>query len=86
LNKAKICRLALSDNNKPYVIPMNFGFREDYLYLHSAHEGKKKIDILRKNNNVCFEVDMETELMTLEKACGCGMKYLSVIGLAGLLL
>jgi len=49
------------------------------LYFHSAKEGKK-IDILRKNNQVCFEMDNEGEIVKGHRACSWGMKYVSVIG------
>jgi len=79
LEEALVCRIALCDDNSPYIIPMNFGYKDNYLYLHSAPEGRK-IEILRKNNNICFEVDLKTELITSENACKWGMKYLSVVG------
>lgn len=79
MKEAMVCRIGLSDNNTPYIIPMNFGFSDNYLYIHSAIEGKK-IDIIKKNNNVCFEVDIESELVTAENPCNWSMKFYSVIG------
>ncbi|HMK53944.1 MAG TPA: pyridoxamine 5'-phosphate oxidase family protein [Methanobacteriaceae archaeon] len=79
LHEASICRIALSDDNNPYLVSMNFGYDENCLYLHSAHEGRK-IDILRKNNQVCFAVDIETEILKNSKPCNWGMRYLSVVG------
>ena len=79
LKEAQVCRIALCDNNKPYIVPMNFVFKDNYLYLHSANEGKK-MAILNRNRNICFEVDIKKELITSEKVCNCGMKYYSVIG------
>lgn len=58
---------------------MTFGFEENSIYLHSAREGLK-IDIIRKNNQICFEADIETEILTADNACSWGMKYYSVIG------
>lgn len=80
LNRAKVCRIALSDNNIPYIIPINYGYKNNYLFFHSAPEGKK-INILKKNNNICFEVDIDHELIISEAACSSSMKYRSVIGL-----
>ena len=51
LKEADVCRIALADGNKPDMIPMNFGYKNNTLYLHSATEGLK-IDILRKNTIV----------------------------------
>jgi hypothetical protein len=79
LRQAAICRLGLAENNSPYVVPLNFGYRANCLYLHSAGEGRK-INILKKNNKVCFEAELEVELIPAEKACDWGMKYISVIG------
>ncbi len=79
MQKAEVCRIALVDGNYPYIVPVNFAVHEDHLYFHSAREGKK-IDILRKNNKVCFEIDVSTEIIKGKEPCFCGMKYLSVIG------
>lgn len=79
LREAIVCRIALCDNGKPYIVPMNFGFKDNSLYLHSAREGRK-IDLIMRNNNICFEVDIETEILPSDNACSWGMKYYSVIG------
>lgn len=79
LKKAPVCRIALCGKNKPYIVPMNFGFKDNCLYLHSAREGHK-IDLIIKNNNICFEADIETEVLSSDNACNWGMKYYSVIG------
>jgi uncharacterized protein len=79
LLEADICRIALSDNNIPYIVPMNFGYSEKTIYLHSIDEGKK-IDIIKNNNNICFETESKTSIVKSENPCNWGMKYLSVIG------
>ncbi|MBC8471645.1 MAG: pyridoxamine 5'-phosphate oxidase family protein [Planctomycetes bacterium] len=79
IRKGQVCRLALSENGRPYIVPLCFGYKDNNLYFHSAREGKK-LDILRKNNNVCFEIDIDHELVKGKKACNCSMKYRSVIG------
>ena len=43
--RAPVCRLALSDNGEPYVVPMNFGYSDGVLYFHGAPNGRK-IDII----------------------------------------
>jgi nitroimidazol reductase NimA-like FMN-containing flavoprotein (pyridoxamine 5'-phosphate oxidase superfamily) len=73
------CRLALSDDNRPYVVPLSFGYENNTLYFHSASEGKK-VEILKKNTNVCFEFDIDHEVVQAEKPCKWSMKYRSVIG------
>ncbi len=79
LNKAAVCRLGLCEANQPYVVPLCFGYKDNALYFHCAGQGKK-LDILRKNNNVCFEVDINHELVKADQACDWSMKYKSVIG------
>ena len=77
--EADYCVIALSDNNNPYMVPMNFGFKDNKLYLHSSLEGRK-IEILKANNKVSFGVQIKTELVKNENACDWGMHYMSVIG------
>ena len=36
--------------------------------------------MLRKNNNVCFEVDIDNNLVKTERPCKWGLNYKSVIG------
>ena len=79
IQEALVCRVALSDGDSPYVFPVCFGFKDGTIYFHSAQEGKK-IEILRKNNKVCFEMDIDTELVEEEKGCDWGIRYSSVIG------
>lgn len=79
LQKATVLRLAVCEDNNPYVIPLNFGYKEKSIYVHSSRKGMK-IDILKKNSNVSFEVDINHELVLSEEACGFSMKYDSVIG------
>jgi hypothetical protein len=85
LEKADVCHLAMSDNNVPYLVTMNFGLKHDQnlvLYFHCANEGKK-IDILKRNNLVCFGADIDHELFLSEKgtSCGCSMRFRSVVGM-----
>ena len=81
--KCKVCRLGLSDNNYPYVIPLNYGYTYKNetltLFFHSAKEGKK-IDIIQNNNNACFEIDCDTKLIENETPCDCGYEFKSIIG------
>lgn len=53
-------RLACSGNNKPYIVPVTYVFDGKYIY-GQTNEGTK-LDILRKNPAVCFEVDAMTSM------------------------
>jgi len=79
LTHAKICRLAMIDNGLPYILPFNFGYFENCIYIHSAPVGKK-IDILKENPLVCFEVEQKAEIIEDEIACKWSTLYRSVIG------
>ena len=79
IQKAQVCRLGLSQDNVPYVVPLNFGYRDGCLFLHCAKEGRK-MDMLRANPRICFQMDTDTEVIQGEQPCDWGMKFLSVIG------
>jgi nitroimidazol reductase NimA-like FMN-containing flavoprotein (pyridoxamine 5'-phosphate oxidase superfamily) len=79
LTEAEIIRLAMVDEGNPYLVAMNYAYADGFIYMHSAKEGRK-IDILKQNNKVAFQVDTGVELVLEEEACSCGTKYLSVFG------
>ena len=79
IRKALVCRVGLSDNGMPYIVPVCFGYQDDTIYVHGALEGKK-VDILKKNSNVCFEIDIDPEIVKGKTACEWSIKYQSVIG------
>lgn len=76
---AIICRVAMMDGELPYIVPFNYGYKDGCLYIHSAPEGKK-IDLLRKENRVCFEVEDTIGITKGELACSWTTSYRSVIG------
>ena len=76
---AKIVRIAIMDGEKPYLVPLNYGYRHNCLYIHCAKEGKK-LDLLRKNNNVCFEIESDVKIISGEKACQWTTSFRSVVG------
>jgi nitroimidazol reductase NimA-like FMN-containing flavoprotein (pyridoxamine 5'-phosphate oxidase superfamily) len=77
--KATVCRIGLSVDGDPYVFPVNFGYYDGCLYFHSAPQGRK-IEMIRKNPRVCFQVDTDVEIIPAETACDWSVKYRSVIG------
>lgn len=79
INESTFCRLALSEDDRPYIVPLSFGYDGNALYFHGALEGKK-IDILRKNSRVCFEFDSDGEPIPSDGACSWSVRYKSVIG------
>ena len=79
IQQSQVCRLALADEGLPYIVPLCFGYKNKMLYFHSAKEGQK-IDILRRNHQVCFEFDIDARVRSGKTACAWGMGYKSVIG------
>jgi nitroimidazol reductase NimA-like FMN-containing flavoprotein (pyridoxamine 5'-phosphate oxidase superfamily) len=78
MEKATFCRIAMCDDNKPYVVSVNFGIDNNILYVHSAPEGRK-IEVLKKNNNVCIEMDIDHEIEIAKRPCASTTKFRSVI-------
>lgn len=84
IEKCDVCRIALSGDEYPYIVPMNFGYEYKdsklFIYLHCANEGKK-LDLIKKNNRVCFEMDCSHKLVKGKTPYECTMEYESVIGI-----
>jgi len=80
LRGSEVCRVAFCGENWPYVVPMNFGILDDKLYFHCASEGTK-LNLLKGNANVCFEVEADVEVLPGETGCNWSVRYQSVIGL-----
>jgi uncharacterized protein len=79
IKRCRICHLAMSDDDQPYIVPLHFGYDGDFLYFHTAPEGKK-IDIIKKNDKVCFEFDILHDIVEAGQPCQWGTKYESVLG------
>lgn len=83
MEKCDVCRIALHDEEYPYILPLNFGMKIEneqvVLYFHGALNGKK-YDLMEKDNRVSFEMDCGHQLVTREEEGSCTMAYESVIG------
>ena len=83
LDTAKVLHLGLCVDNEPYVVPMNYGYTEEngklVLYLHSALRGKK-LDMIRANPKVFFEMACDRAPFAGEKPCQYGLSYSSIMG------
>ncbi len=55
LAKKNLGHLGCSVGDEPYVVPVTYALEGDFIYSHSP-EGKK-IEIMRKNPNVCLQVE-----------------------------
>lgn len=79
LSEARVCRIAMVDQGEPYLLPFNYGYRDNCMYIHSAQKGKK-IDVLNLHPRVCFEVEQQADLVKGSRACDWATLYRSVIG------
>jgi len=63
LNKEHVGRIAsIDENGYPQIIPMNFVFLDDVIYMHSHTRGEK-LENVNRNEKVGFEVDRELEFL-----------------------
>ena len=83
LDKCLIVHIGMIDGDEPYVVPLNYGYTmEDgklTLYLHGATEGRK-INIMRTNPKVFFEMNCEATPFEGKLACQYGTAYASIMG------
>lgn len=78
LNRALVGRIGMSLGDSPYVVPVNFLYRQGKIYFHSANEGQM-YTWLNANNKVCFEVEELGETIPNVDPCEFSFKYKSVI-------
>lgn len=85
VRNCSVAHVGMVENGKPYVVALNFGYERQgdalVLYFHSAYEGHK-IDILKENPNVYFQMDCVNEFITgtKENPCAYCWRYDSVMG------
>lgn len=85
VRNCSVAHVGMVEDGKPYVVALNFGFERQgdmlILYFHSACEGHK-IDILKKNPQVYFQMDCVNELVKGASGNPCAgyWRYDSVMG------
>jgi nitroimidazol reductase NimA-like FMN-containing flavoprotein (pyridoxamine 5'-phosphate oxidase superfamily) len=79
LEEALVLRIGLVDDDGPYILPVCFGYRDNRVYIHSAHAGRK-MDILKKDNRICFETEVGVEVVPGNPACKWTVRFRSVVG------
>jgi len=80
LSNTMVGRLGTCANGIPYITPMNFTYDKESskIYLHCANEGRK-IENIRANQNVCFEVEEVTNVLVKQPTCASSVAYRTVI-------
>lgn len=83
IDACKVFRVAFMGEDFPYVVPLNFGYTWEegqlVFYFHCASQGRK-LDLMRKNPRVAFEMDCGHDLMESDVPCGYGYRFQSVMG------
>ena len=76
LRQCKTCYVAMSDNDVPYVLPLNFAMDGDRVILHSAQSGRMW-ETIRKNPKVCINWILGEELAWQDELVGCSYRVKS---------
>ncbi len=83
IDRCTCCRVGFNDNGEVYIVPLSFGYEKtnDHytLYFHGAKEGRK-MDLIRQNPAVGFEMDTGYQLTAAETACNFSVRFQSIIG------
>lgn len=79
INATHLMHLALVDGNMPFLVPVFYAYDGTSLYFHSAQAGTK-IEIIRRNNNVCFEISVDHGFIDSDEACDFEARHRTVIG------
>ena len=83
LDAGMTLHLGLVDDNKPYIVPMNYGYTFEneklVFYVHGALEGRK-LDVIRKNSNCCVQIECDVKPFDGNVACQYGVSYYSLDG------
>lgn len=83
LDKCKIVHVGLVDGDKPYVVPLNYGYTMENgnltIYLHGGTEGYK-LDLMRANPNVFIEMNCDVTAFDGKLPCQYGTSYSSLMG------
>ena len=78
LERISVGRLAVTTEEGPYIIAVNYLFLEGSIYFHSGVSGRK-MEALRADPRVCFLVDEVGPQVLLDRGCGISQVYRSVV-------
>jgi uncharacterized protein len=78
LERMPVGCLAVTTEDGPYAVAMNYLFHEESIYIHCALAGRK-IEALVRDSRVCFLVYEDGPQVAWDKGCGISQIYKSVI-------
>jgi nitroimidazol reductase NimA-like FMN-containing flavoprotein (pyridoxamine 5'-phosphate oxidase superfamily) len=79
LASTNVMHLALADGDVPFLVPVFYAYDGTFICFHSARVGTK-IEILKRNPKVCFEVSIDHGVIESDQACDFEAKHRTVIG------
>jgi hypothetical protein len=71
LERQIIGRIGCSNGSKTYIVPISYAYDGECVYCHT-HEGMK-IEYMRRNPNVCFEVDHQHNMANWQSIIAWGV-------------
>ena len=78
LERTSVGRLAVTTEEGPYIVAVNYLFFEGSIYFHSGLSGRK-IEALRADPRLCFLIDEVGPQVLWEQGCGISQIYKSVV-------
>lgn len=84
IEECKVARIGMNDEGAVYIVPMNYGCEcaDDgklTFYFHCSKVGRK-IEILKKNPDICLELDGRHALVEGNAPCSYSYYFASLIG------
>jgi nitroimidazol reductase NimA-like FMN-containing flavoprotein (pyridoxamine 5'-phosphate oxidase superfamily) len=76
LKQCKTCYVAMSVDDVPYVLPLNFAMDGNRVILHSAQFGRMW-ETIKKNPKVCINWTLGEELAWQDELVGCSYRVKS---------
>jgi nitroimidazol reductase NimA-like FMN-containing flavoprotein (pyridoxamine 5'-phosphate oxidase superfamily) len=78
LERMPVGRLAVTTEDGPYIVAVNYLFFEGSIYFHSGLSGRK-MEALQADSRVCFLVDEVGPQVLWDRGCGISQVYKSVV-------
>ncbi len=87
IDECNVLRIGLADDDYPYIVPLNFGYRVEgeqiYFYIHGAMAGRK-YELMNKLKKCSCEMDVPLKIECMPERKSVTMKYKSVMGKANI--
>ena len=78
LHEALVGHIAMCKDDEPYLVAVNFVYRDGNIYFHSSPRGQK-IEFLEANPRVCFAVERVVRFARGPEACNFSTRYVSAM-------